>query len=199
MPAMFRAWLYLFCVLLLLLIAGCSRTTLRASERPTSRPVEGIGQAYFEPRVEAMVVPPAGWKLDPPKISDRHTHLAWISPSGDTAYGVIHARIPGYIPVGIMPARTVHNQVLDRVIDAMRDDQGEAQLLSKRWDPEQNKLLFVAEGGLYKVDSVLTVRGWSVWTLYVGRLREREPNPPEIDLAEQARQATRVGREAGGL
>ena len=181
---------------LLCVLAGCGRSTLKVSDRPASRPVVGIGQGYFEPRVEAFVVPPEGWELDPPKRSERHTHLAWISPSGDTAYGVIYASIPGYVPVGLMPSRLLHNEVLDRIMDEMARDQGEAFLRSKRWDAQRREMYFDAEGGLYRVDSVLRVRGLSAWTLYVGRLRERAPNEAEIELANQARDVTRVGREA---
>lgn len=187
-------------VLLLLMwaivLAGCGRSTLRHDEFPASRAVEGVGRGFFEHRVEAFVVPPARWKLDPPKISARHTHLAWISPSGDTAYGVIYARIPGYVPVALMPQRMLHAETLERVIAAMRDDQGEATLLRQRWDGRARRMHFKAEGGLYRIDSVLSVRGHSAWVLYVGRLREHEPNEPEIVLARRARESTRVGLEA---
>src|SRR5688500_3520143 len=163
---------------------GCARSTLRAGEAPASRPVEGIGRGFFEPRVEAFVVPPKEWTMDAPKITDRHAHLAWISPTGDTAYGVIYARIPSYVPVAVMPAEVGHSQVVGRVMVEVRADEGEATLLGKSWDEDADELHFVAEGGLYRVDSVLTVRGLSAWTLYVGRLREREENPAEVELAE---------------
>lgn len=176
--------------------SGCLRSTLRASEVPTSRPVAGVGHGFFEQRVEAFVVPPRGWKMDPPKRSERHTHLAWISPTSDTAYGVIYATIPGYVPVALMPSRMLHDQVLVRFLIAMREDQGEAKLLSKRWDEQADKMHFQAEGGLYRIECILTVRGYSVWNVYVGRLRERDENAREIEIAEKARRSTRVGREA---
>ena len=178
-------------------LTGCVQSTLSAGDRPASRPVEGIGKGFFDSRVEAFVVPPANWKLDAPKVSDRHIHLAWISPSGDTAYGVIYATIPGYMPVALMPTRLLHEEVLDRVMIGMRQDQGEGVLLEKRWDGQERQMYFEAEGGLYRVDSVLKVRGWSAWALYVGRLRAREANEPELELAARARDETEVGLDAG--
>ena len=195
---MFRPALACVAAIACLSTIGCVQSTLDAADRPASRPVEGIGRGYFDHRVEAFVVPPQDWKPDPPKISDRHVHLAWISPSGDTAYGVIYAAIPGYIPVALMPTRLLHQEVLDQVMIGMRQDQGEGVLLEKRWDAQQRQMYFEAEGGLYRVDSVLTVRGWSAWTLYVGRLRERAPNEAEIELAKKARGQTEVGLAAGG-
>lgn len=194
-----RLSLLLLAVLLAPPLAGCSRSTLRASEFPSSRPVAGVGHGFFEHRLEAFVVPPAGWTMDPPKLGERHTHVAWISPTRDTAYGVIYATIPAFVPVALMPSRMLHDQVLERIMAAMKEDQGEARLLSKQWDAGADKMHFQAEGGLYRIDCVLTVRGYSAWTVYVGRLREREENPREIVIAEKARQATLVGREASRL
>jgi hypothetical protein len=182
----------------LFMLTGCVQSTLDAADRPASRPVQGIGKGYFDARVEAFVVPPQSWTLDPPKVSSRHVHLAWISPSGDTAYGVIYASIPGYIPVALMPTRLLHQEVLERVMIEMRRDQGEAVLLDSKWNDRERQMTFEAAGGLYHVDSVLRVRGWSAWTLYVGRLRAREPNRPEIELASRARSRTQVGLAAGG-
>ena len=91
---MFRPALACVAAIACLPMIGCVPSTLDAADRPASRPVEGIGRGYFDHRVEAFVVPPQDWKPDPPKISDRHVHLAWISPSGKTAYGVIRMNLP---------------------------------------------------------------------------------------------------------
>ena len=57
-------------------------------------------------------------------------------------------------------------------------------------------MYFEAEGGLYRIDCILTVRGYSAWVTYAGIVREHEPNERELALAHKARQATRVGTEA---
>lgn len=183
-------------LLLATLVAGCSRSTLRAGERPTSRRVDEIGQGRFEASVQAFVVPPDDWELDPPKTSDQHTHLVWLSPTGDTAYGVIYIRLPSWAPVFLLSAESLHNRVLEGVIDAMADDQGEATLLAKEWDGSNNRMFYQAEGGLYEIDAVLSVRGHSGWTVYAGKLREKPLNEAENAVALAARDATKVGREA---
>ena len=186
-----------FIVLLgLLSLVGCSRTVLRADERPTSRPVQGIGEGYFEPRVESFVVPPRGWDLDPPKGDDQHVHLVWLSPSRDTAYGVIFLQIPGWVPTAIIPSRSLHNTVLDEFVKKMREDQGEAELVSSEWDEPNDRLNFVARGKVFTIHSFLTVRGHAGWAAYRGtKTGDNEP-PNEIALADRARDATKVGRDA---
>ena len=41
---------------------------------------------------------PDGWTAEPLKKSGRHSHQIWLSPTGETAYGVIHFSLP--LPVG---------------------------------------------------------------------------------------------------
>ena len=184
--------------LLLIGLAGCSRTVLRENERPTSRPVEGVGKGYFEPRVEAFVVPPRRWKLDPPKGDEQHTHLVWLSPDGGAAYGVIYLKIPGWVPTAIIPRQSLHNTVLAEFVKKMRQDQGEAELVSSGWDEAQDRLDFVAKGKTYTIHAFLDVRGHVGWSAYRGTLTGRDALPKEVALADKARDATEVGRDAGG-
>lgn len=194
-----RKTLLLFLCVLMGNAIGCARSTLKPSERPTSRPFmdgEGteIGIGRFEPRVEAFITPPAGWNIDKEEINDERTHLVWLSPSRETAYGVVYAKAPFYLPA----MKMFHEKALDRVIEAFRDDQGEAELLSQQWDDDRKAMRFEAKGGLYHIRSILTVRGKSVWTVYAGTRNGREPVPDELAIAESAREATLVGREADG-
>ena len=182
--------------LALLAGAGCSRTTLRESERPTSRPVQGVGRGYFEPRVEAFVVPPRGWSLDKDKATDEHTNLTWLSPTRDTAYGVIFARVPGWVPVAFIPARSLHETVLNKFMEKMKEDQGEATVVSQQWNDDRDRLEFVARGTTYTLDAYLTVRGYDVWTVYRGTFTGKTASATELELAGKARDATGVGRDA---
>ncbi len=196
MLSMRRQSTILLCFLgLAMLAGGCARSTLRPDEVPEARLVGGIGEGFFEDRVEAFVVPPDGWRLDPPKGSDQHTHLTWISPSGDTAYGVIYIELPVYA----FATKWMHEIAFDRFIDQMRQDQGEAQLHAKRWNGSEKQMEFEVEGGLYRMQAFLSLRGTSGWAVYSGRLRERQINPDEMAIAHRARDATLVGREAGRL
>lgn len=193
------AGLFILLLTLVALAPGCSRSTLRPEDQPTSRRIDEIGQGQFKASVEAFVVPPDDWTLEPPKTSDQHTHLVWLSPTGDTAYGAIYLELPGWAPVFLLSAKSVHNRVLDGVMDAMAADQGEATLLEKEWDGSSERMYYKAEGGLYLIDAVLSVRGHSGWTVYAGKLRERPLNEAEMKTALAARDATQVGREAAEM
>src|SRR6185437_12967581 len=94
------------------------------------------------PDLHAFVAPPPGWKPDPLKSAPQHTHRVWISPSGNTAYGVIYFRLP--FPVG-------EDLALWGFMQHMKSAQGEATLLSKAHDTKKDCIRFVAEGGRYKI------------------------------------------------
>jgi len=56
----------------------------------------------------------------------------------------------------------------------------------------------VAEGGPYKVRSILRIRGSDGWSVYAGTLRDQPVDDRELAIARRAREATRVGLEAEG-
>ena len=146
--------------------------------------MDGLPAPQAVTAVEALCVPPAGWQPDELKQSDRHTHQVWISPSGNTAYGVIKMKLP--LPVG-------PSLVLWGFMDEMRRTEGQGTLLEKQQDTETGGLRFVAEGGRYKVRTTLFVHGWRAWAVYAGSLREHPENAAELDLAVRAREATQIG------
>jgi hypothetical protein len=108
----------------------------------------------------------------------------WLSPTGHTAFGVIHYNIP--LPVSA-------NFLLPFYLRAWRKDQGEATLLHKIEDPDLPGVRFVAEGGLYRTWSNLIVSGREGWSIYAGVLRAHPVDEPELAQAEAAREQTRVG------
>lgn len=138
----------------------------------------------YEPALRAICLPPNGWAPDPLKRGDNHTHRAWLSPTGKTAYGVIHFKMP--LPVG-------PDMALWGYLRAMKKAEGDATLLSKQSDPKLPGIRFVAEGGQYKTRDNLIVSGSEGWAIYAGTLRGQPEDPAELQLAEQARERTRVG------
>ena len=134
--------------------------------------------------VKAMVAVPAGWHADPLKSSSQHTHQVWVSPSGHTAYGVIHFNLP--LPVGT-------DLALWGFLSQMKKSEGEAKLISKNYDDVIGGLRFVAEGGLYIVRTNLITSGFEGWAIYAGTLRKYPVNVDELREAEMARENTRVG------
>lgn len=176
------AW-RLMLVTVLAALVGCqsSAPQMIAATGPSTL---GLSNPQLVDSVQAMCTPPLGWKPDPLKHSARHDHQVWLSPSGHTAYGVIHFSIP--LPVSA-------DFVLPFFLAEMKKSEGEATLLSKEKDPTLPGVRFVAEGGLYKMRGNLIVHGWEGWAIYAGTLRKEEVNPAELDLAQRARDHTRVG------
>jgi hypothetical protein len=184
-------WVGLLVVVVHLIGAGCAaepRYKNVATTLPTTlpEPTGLLAPAYMD-AVGATVTPPVGWRQDPLKSSSRHTHQVWVSPSGRTAYGVIHFSLP--LPVGYDP-------VLWYFMREMRRVEGEGVLLSKQWDPNLRGLRFVAQGKLYTVRPSLLLRGFKGWAIYAGTLNNQPTEPAELDLAERARERTITGRVA---
>ncbi len=126
--------------------------------------------------VEAIAVVPVGWKAEPLKQSPRHQHQLWLSPSGDTAYGIIHVHMP--LPVN-------DELAMAGFLVTMQRSEGEAKLLGKQADPRLPGIRFVAEGGRYKLRGNLITRDWVAWVVYAGTLREKPVVPSELEQAER--------------
>ena len=167
--------------LFLCLIGGCAQQSRSASTQPIAD--AGFVRQYVE-SVAARAVVPAGWHADPLKSSATHKHQVWISPSGHTAYGIIHFMLP--LPVG-------HELALLGFLQNMKRTEGEATLISKTWDPNLYALRFVVVGGLYTVRTNLFVRGLEGWAIYAGTLRKEKIESDELAQAERAREFTRIG------
>jgi hypothetical protein len=170
--------------LLFLCLAGCAHSVspaIIAATQPLA--VAGFDSRYVE-TVQAHAMVPAGWSAEPLKSSPAHMHQVWLSPSGHTAYGIIHFKLP--IPVS-------HELALFGFLENMKMREGEATLLSKSWDANKNCLTFVAMGGLYIVRTDLYVSGLTGWAVYAGTLRNEKIETDELALAERARDLTAVG------
>jgi hypothetical protein len=139
----------------------------------------------FDPDVMAVCDPPIGWIARPLRTGPNNVHQVWRSPTGDTAYGVIHFRMP--LPVG-------QNLALSGFLGQMKKAEGVATLLDRQDDPNLPGIRFVAEGGLHTLRGNLIVNGWEGWAIYAGTKRGQPINQKEIDLAIAAREHTRVGK-----
>lgn len=165
-------------------VGGCCSGPAQQAYVPTTRPVAtGLPAPVVDAQLSAAVVPPIGWVPDPPKMSDNHRHQVWISPHKSTAYGVIIFKMP--LPAGPTLA-------LWGVMREMRRSEGEANLLTRNDDAAIHGIRFTAEGGRYAVRANLTTDGFRGWVVYAGTLRSKPVDEPELRLAEQAREATRV-------
>lgn len=154
-----------------IVVCGCATPA-----PPTSPTAVDLGH---DPELRARLRAPDGWRDDAPRRDANSVQRVWISPSGDTAFGVIRFELP--LPVG-------HDLALWGFLRAMRRDDGRADLLEKHWDERRRVLRFVVEGQTYRVRALLHVRGLGGWSAYAGSLRERPENAAEIELAERARE-----------
>jgi hypothetical protein len=167
-----------------LLGSGCSGV---ASNRPGNVPVvaadrlPGLQELVFVPTVDATCPVPEGWQAQPLKKNSQHTHQVWISPSGKTAYGVIHTDLP--LPIG-------PDLALVGFLSAMRKSEGSAQLIEKHANSQG--IQFVAEGGIYRMRAQLIVKGWQAWAVYAATRRADPTVPDELKLAELAVGHTQV-------
>jgi hypothetical protein len=166
-------------------LAGCQPNL--PAHQPTTRPVV-IGvltDPTPQPEVNALVTPPVGWKSEPLEKSKDHTHQVWVSPTGKTAYGVIHFGIP--LPMSA-------SFLLGPFLDNMRKEEGRADLIGQ---PTRDDALpgvrFVVEGSVHRMRINLIARGWKAWAVYAGTLIAQPEAPEELELAERAREATKVG------
>jgi hypothetical protein len=180
-----RCFFALIC--LSIALVGCQPTPPTALQ-PTTRSISdavngGLTSPIADQSLKAMICPPLGWKPDPPKITSSHRHQVWLSPTGDSAYGVIYFNMP--LPFGL-------DTVLWKFLSEMKKTEGEANLLNRQNDKKLPGLRFMAEGGLYCIRCNLMVSGFHGWAVYAGSLRARPVNQPELQKAELAREQTRV-------
>jgi hypothetical protein len=168
-------------VFLFLLLVGCAHHAPLATTHAVVDP-RFIPQ-YVE-SVDACAYIPVGWHADPLKSSPTHNHQVWISPSGHTAYGIIHFTLP--LPIG-------NELALWGFLQTMQRSEGEATLIQKNWDPNMHAMRFVVVGGLYMVRVNQFVSGSQGWAIYAGTLRKEKIEADELALAERARELTITG------
>jgi hypothetical protein len=170
-------------VIFLLLPAGGCRSTYVPPPQPPLAETTGLATPQYFDVVRAQCAPPAGWIPEPLKQDALHTHQLWLSPTRRTAYGVIHFNLP-------LPVST--DLALWGFLAQMKRTEGQATLLQKQSDANQNQLRFVAEGGQHRVRANLLVHGFEGWAIYAGTLKDDAVDAHELSLAENARDHTEI-------
>jgi len=173
------------------MLGGCGSNAQRAGDAQlASTTIQpslselGLNDATPRTDVEAAVAPPLGWTPQPTKTSGKHAHQIWLSPTSNTAYGVIRFSMP--LPLG-------NETALWGFLREMKRSEGEARLISKQRDSDLKALRFVAEGGFYTVRANIMTRGTRGWAVYAGTKRGQPVVPDELELAERARDHTTPG------
>jgi hypothetical protein len=144
----------------------------------------GLTSLTLNDQLDAAIDPPLNWRRDKFDVDAKHVHAVWLSPTGDTAYGVVLMYLP--LPVG-------PEMVLWGFLNHMRQTDRQADLLNKQKAPDLPGIRFTAESGQYRIRVNLIVRDWRAWAVYAGTVKDRPTNPNELQLAETARDHTEVG------
>jgi hypothetical protein len=169
-------------IILLLSACGCQEAHPAVSPTTTAA-LQGLAAPQYFDVIRAACSPPLGWLPEPLKQDPLHTHQIWVSPTGRTAYGVIHFNLP-------LPVST--DLALWGFLSQMKRTEGQATLLEKQPGPNQNQIRFVAEGGQHRVRANLLVHGFEGWAIYAGTLKDDAVDAHELSLAEKARDCTKV-------
>jgi hypothetical protein len=182
---MFRCPLVAVLPAMLFGMAACCSAPKQTSSGLTPVDTAGLSLPSFDPDVVAVCDPPIGWKAQALKATPNHNDQVWLSPTGETAYGVLHFRMP--FPVG-------RSLALTGFLSQMKKTEGDATLFSRQDDPSLPGIRFVAQGGIYVIRANLLVSVWDGWAVYAGTLKSGLIAPKELDLAVRAREHTHVGR-----
>jgi hypothetical protein len=155
--------------------------------QPTTQPAVAVAPIVPQPSepLRALVAPPNGWKPNPLEAEKDHAHQTWVSPTGNTAYGVIYFGLP--LP---MPAPWL----LGPFLDEMKKREGKADVLGQPYkDDSLPGIRIVVESQQFKMRMNLVVRGFQAWAIYAGTRNNAAEVSTELKLAEMAREQTKVG------
>jgi hypothetical protein len=162
-------------------LVGCAGSPVAGPGNATGDSLPGLNEPTYFPAVIATCDPPIGWQAQPLKANSRHTHQLWVSPSGMTAYGVVHFKLPW--PIG-------PDLALSGFISAMGKSEGGAELVEKHVDTRG--IAFIADGGQHHIRGQLIVQGWEAWAFYSATVRGKPIVPDELKLAELAAAHTEI-------
>jgi len=172
-------------------VIGCQSPYANLPDyHPSTQPIASSGLQEPKPfaPADAVVVVPQGWEADKLKQEDNYSHQVWKSPSGNTCYGIIHFGMPLPLPASL---------VLPKYLDAMKESEGEANVVGQ---PQKDDALpgirLTVECGDYRMRTNFICKGFGGWSVYVGTLRNKPEQPAEIELAERAREKTKIGLPA---
>ncbi|HEV2295877.1 MAG TPA: hypothetical protein VGR35_18670 [Tepidisphaeraceae bacterium] len=130
------------------------------------KPVE-----HFEP-VKAQAAPPASWQQLALKRHPMYTDQQWRSPSGATAVGVAHVRMP--LPLG--------SRALLWFAKNQYAKQGDDGRMIGQWIDALGRSWFEAENNKYHVRGFIVTRGFEAWIVYTGRKTTEPTDVSEIAL-----------------
>ena len=118
----------------------------------------GLRSAEHISAVKAEAAAPVTWKPQALKRSAMYTDMQWRSPSGTTAVGVAHVRMP--LPLS---ARSLLWFAKGQY--AKQSDDGR---MLGQWVDELGRTWFEAETNKYRVRGFILTKGFEAWIVYNG-------------------------------
>ena len=116
---------------------------------------------------------PQTWHAPTPQKTNLYTHGQWKSPSGHTAVGAVHIRLP--LPISAdMLAWFAKREYTKKADDGK---------LIREWKDALGRRWFEAENNKYRVQGYCLVQGFQAWIIYFGYKTQHPPSFDEVSLA----------------
>jgi len=126
--------------------------------------------------VKAQAAPPASWKQLALKRGPMYTDMQWRSPSGSSAVGVAHVKMP--LPLG---ART-----LLWFAKGQYAKQSEDGRILGQWVDTLGRSWFEAETNKYRVRGFIVTKGFEAWIIYNGFKTQIPTDVSELAMGARA-------------
>lgn len=136
----------------------------------------GLKPAEHFEIVKAQAAPPAAWRQLEPKRRALYTDQQWRSPSGRTAVGVAHVRMP--LPL--------NSRALLWFAKGQYTKQGDDGRLIGQWVDDLGRSWFEAANNKYHVRGFIVTDGFEAWIVYTGRKTTEPTDMSEIALGARA-------------
>lgn len=126
--------------------------------------------------VKAEAAPPHSWKELVPKRTSLFTDMQWRAPSGNTAVGVAHVKMP--LP---LDARAVVWFAKQRY-----SKQSEGGRVIGQWVDDLGRSWFEAANNKYHVRGFVMTKGFEAWIIYSGYKSQQPTDLAELTIAARA-------------
>ena len=136
----------------------------------------GLGSVQQYDAVKAQAAVPQSWKELALKRGPMYTDMQWRAPSGNTAVGVAHCRMP--LP---LDARALVWFAKSRYAKQSEDGRVLGQ-----WVDELNRSWFEAANNKYHVRGFIVTKGFEAWIIYSGFKTQEPSDISELALAARA-------------
>ena len=126
--------------------------------------------------VKAQAAPPQSWRELVPKRSSLYTDMQWRAPSGNTAVGVAHVKMP--LPLNA--------QTLVWFAKSRYAKQSEDGRVIGQWVDDLGRSWFEAENNKYHVRGYIMTKGFEAWIIYSGFKTQQPIDTSELALGARA-------------